>query len=43
MVSEVAAAGLDLATWTVRRRPTYRRLERFGVVAICAEAAALDG
>ncbi|HET7472394.1 MAG TPA: glycerophosphodiester phosphodiesterase [Candidatus Limnocylindrales bacterium] len=37
------AAELDVATWTVRRRPTYRRLERLGVVAICAEAAALDG
>lgn len=36
-------AGLEVAAWTVRRRPTYRRLERLGVVAICAEAAALDG
>ena len=36
-------AGLDVAAWTVRRRPTYRRLERLGVVAICAEATALDG
>jgi glycerophosphoryl diester phosphodiesterase len=35
--------GLDVAGWTVRRRPTYRRLERLGVVAVCAEAAALDG
>jgi glycerophosphoryl diester phosphodiesterase len=43
LVAEVAEAGLDLATWTVRRRPTYRRLERLGVVAICAEASALDG
>jgi glycerophosphoryl diester phosphodiesterase len=43
MVRAVASAGLLLATWTVRRRPTYQRLERFGVVAICAEAAALDG
>jgi glycerophosphoryl diester phosphodiesterase len=39
----VRAAGLDLAAWTVRRRPTYHRLERLGVVAICAEARALDG
>ncbi len=37
------AAGLAVAAWTVRRRPTYRRLEDLGVVAICAEAAALDG
>lgn len=36
-------AGLEVAAWTVRRRDTYRRLERLGVVAICAEAAALDG
>ena len=36
-------AGLDVAAWTVRRGPTARRLERLGVVAICAEAAALDG
>jgi glycerophosphoryl diester phosphodiesterase len=39
----VRAAGLELAGWTVRRRPTYRRLERLGVVAICAEGSALDG
>ena len=37
------AAGLDVVAWTVRRQDTYRRLERLGVVAICAEAAALDG
>lgn len=37
------AAGLDVAAWTVRRRPTFARLERFGVTAICVEAAALDG
>ena len=37
------AADLAVAAWTVRRRPTYARLERLGVVAICAEAAALDG
>jgi glycerophosphoryl diester phosphodiesterase len=41
--ARVRAEGLDLAAWTVRRRPTYRRLERLGVVAICAEANALDG
>jgi glycerophosphoryl diester phosphodiesterase len=36
-------ADLEIAAWTVRRRPTARRLERLGVVAICAEARALDG
>jgi glycerophosphoryl diester phosphodiesterase len=36
-------AGLDVAAWTVRRRSTYARLERLGVVAVCVEAAALDG
>ena len=29
---------LDVAAWTVRSRPTYGRLERLGVNAICAEA-----
>ena len=37
------AAGLEVAAWTVRRRPTFARLERLGVVACCVEAAALDG
>lgn len=39
----VRAAGLDLAAWTVRRRDTFDRLARLGVVAMCVEAAALDG
>lgn len=39
----VRAAGLDLAAWTVRRRPTFQRLAGLGVVAVCVEAAALDG
>ena len=42
-VARVRDAGLDLVAWTVRRRPTYRRLERLGVAAVCAEAKALDG
>ena len=42
-IARADAAGLEVAGWTVRRRPTYRRLERLGVVAICAEGAALDG
>ena len=37
------SAGLDVAAWTVRRRSTFDRLARLGVVAICVEAAALDG
>ncbi len=37
------AAGLDVATWTVRRRPTFERLARLGVMAMCVEGAALDG
>jgi glycerophosphoryl diester phosphodiesterase len=37
------AAGLEIAAYTVRRRSTYDRLARLGVVAVCAEAAALDG
>jgi glycerophosphoryl diester phosphodiesterase len=37
------SAGLDVAAWTVRRRSTYGRLQRLGVVAACVEAAALDG
>ena len=42
-VAATAAAGLDLIGWTVRRRPTYRRLEQLGALAICAEGLALDG
>ena len=36
-------AGLEVAAWTVRDLATYRRLEAGGVIAICAEAEALDG
>jgi glycerophosphoryl diester phosphodiesterase len=39
----VRAAGLEVAAWTVRRRTTYGRLQRLGVIAACVEAAALDG
>jgi len=42
-VARASAAGLEVAAWTVRRRPSAARLERLGVVAICVEAAALDG
>jgi glycerophosphoryl diester phosphodiesterase len=37
------ATGLDVAGWTVRRRPTFARLARSGVIAVCVEGAALDG
>ena len=43
LVRKAKQAGLEVAAWTVRRRPTVARLERLGVVAICVEAAALDG
>jgi glycerophosphoryl diester phosphodiesterase len=36
-------AGLEVASWTVRRRATFDRLARLGIVAVCVEAAALDG
>ena len=41
--AKVRAVGLDLAAFTVRRRPTFDRLAGLGVVAVCVEAAALDG
>lgn len=37
------SAGLEVVGWTVRRRATFDRLERLGVVAVCVESAALDG
>jgi glycerophosphoryl diester phosphodiesterase len=37
------SGGLDVAAWTVRDLATYRRLDALGVIAICAEAEALDG
>jgi glycerophosphoryl diester phosphodiesterase len=36
-------AGLTVAAWTVRRRATFDRLGRLGVIGVCVEAAALDG
>jgi glycerophosphoryl diester phosphodiesterase len=42
-IGRAHAAGLDVAAWTVRRRATFDRLARLGVVAVCVEAAALDG
>jgi glycerophosphoryl diester phosphodiesterase len=42
-MTRAASMGLEVAAWTVRQRATAARLERLGVVAICVEAAALDG
>ena len=42
-MARAASAGLVVAAWTIRHRSTAARLERLGVVAICVEAAALDG
>jgi glycerophosphoryl diester phosphodiesterase len=42
-MARARAAGLEVATWTVRRRPTAVRLDRLGVVATIAEGAVLDG
>ena len=37
------SVGLEVAAWTVTRRPTFERLARLGVVAACTEGSALDG
>jgi glycerophosphoryl diester phosphodiesterase len=42
-VAMALEAGLEVASWTVRRRATFDRLARLGIVAVCVEAAALDG
>jgi len=42
-VRRANAAGLEVASWTVRRRPTFDRLARLGIVAACVEGPALDG
>lgn len=42
-VRRARSAGLEVAAWTVRRRATFDRLADLGVVAVCVEAAALDG
>ena len=42
-VARARVAGLDVAAWTIRRRPTATRLERLGIIAACVEGAALDG
>lgn len=42
-VAAAGDAGLQVAAWTVRRRPTVERLERMGIVAVCVEGSPLDG
>ena len=42
-VAAARAADLDVAAFTVRRRTTFGRLQRLGVIAASVEAAALDG
>lgn len=42
-VTLARSAGLEVAAWTVRRRSSFDRLARLGVVAVCVEGAALDG
>jgi glycerophosphoryl diester phosphodiesterase len=42
-IARARDAGLGVAAWTVHDLETYERLEALGVVAMCAEAAALDG
>jgi glycerophosphoryl diester phosphodiesterase len=42
-VERARRAGLEVAAWTVTRRPTYARMVELGVVAVCVEGAALDG
>jgi len=41
-LAATSAAGLDVAAWTVTRRPTRDRLARLGVGTICVEGRALD-
>ena len=42
-VERARDAGLGVAAWTVRSLDDYRRISALGALAICAEAAALDG
>lgn len=42
-IERAREAGLEVAAWTIRRRPTRDRLARLGVIALCVEAVALDG
>ena len=42
-IGRASEAGLAVAAWTVRSKADYDRLAALGVMAICAEAEALDG
>jgi glycerophosphoryl diester phosphodiesterase len=42
-VDRAHAAGLEVAAWTVTRRPSYARMVELGIVAVCVEGPALDG
>jgi glycerophosphoryl diester phosphodiesterase len=42
-IERAGTVGLEVVAYTVRRRATFDRLARLGVVAVCVEAAALDG
>jgi glycerophosphoryl diester phosphodiesterase len=42
-IAAARAADLEISAFTVRRRDTFGRLQRLGVIAACVEAAALDG
>ena len=42
-IARARGAGLEVAAWTVRELDAYERLAALGVIAICAEAQALDG
>jgi glycerophosphoryl diester phosphodiesterase len=42
-VARAKEAGVAVAAWTVRSTADYDRLASLGVIAICVEAAALDG
>ncbi|HYK95962.1 MAG TPA: glycerophosphodiester phosphodiesterase [Candidatus Dormibacteraeota bacterium] len=42
-VASAAAAGLDVASWTVRDPAVYARFVDLGVIAVCVEADALGG
>ncbi|HEY8238889.1 MAG TPA: glycerophosphodiester phosphodiesterase [Candidatus Limnocylindrales bacterium] len=42
-VARATDSGLGVAAWTVREPADYLRLEAMGLLAVCAEAAALEG
>jgi glycerophosphoryl diester phosphodiesterase len=42
-IARARSEGVEVAAWTVRARSNASKLERLGVIAMCVEAAALDG